>query len=72
MDVHIKDLRTIQTVADVCEVGRGKLDIPEVLRTLLKIKFSGVVAFEYEKDLNDPLAGLAESIGFTRGVLKVI
>lgn len=72
MDVHIKDLNTIQLISDVCEVGRGKLDIPGVLKTLLKIKFKGVVAFEYEKDLNDPLAGLAESIGYTRGVMSVI
>ena len=72
MDVHIKDLKTIQLTSDVCEVGRGKLDIPGILRTLDEIKFKGVVAFEYEKDPNDPLAGLAESVGFTKGVLSVI
>ncbi len=72
MDVHIKDLKTIQLVSDVCEVGRGKLDIPGILKTLIAIKFKGIVAFEYEKDLNDPLAGLAESVGYTRGVLSVI
>lgn len=72
MDIHIKDLKTIQVTADVCEVGRGKLDIPGILRTLLGIKFKGVVAFEYEKDLDDPLAGLAESVGYTKGVLAVI
>lgn len=72
MDVHIKDLKTIQITSDVCEVGRGKLDIPGVLRTLIGIKFKGVVAFEYEKDLDDPLAGLAESVGYTKGVLAVI
>ena len=57
MDIHIKDLKTIQLVSDVCEVGRGKLDIPGILRTLIRIKFKGIVAFEYEKDLNDPFAG---------------
>jgi inosose dehydratase len=72
MDIHIKDLKTIQLVSDVCEVGRGKLDIPGILRTLINIKFKGIVAFEYEKDLNDPLAGLAESVGYTRGVLRMI
>ncbi len=72
MDVHIKDLKTIQLVSDVCEVGRGKLDIPGILRTLINIKFKGIVAFEYEKDLNDPLAGLAESVGYTRGVLRML
>ena len=72
MDVHIKDLKSIQLVSDVCEVGRGKLDIPGILRTLISIKFKGIVAFEYEKDLNDPLAGLAESVGYTRGVLSML
>jgi len=72
MDIHIKDLKTIQITSDVCEVGRGKLDILGVLRTLIGIKFKGVVAFEYEKDLDDPLAGLAESVGFTKGVLAVL
>jgi inosose dehydratase len=70
MDVHIKDLKTIQLVSDVCEVGRGKLDITGIIRSLIRIKFKGIVAFEYEKDLNDPLAGLAESVGYTRGVLS--
>lgn len=72
MDIHIKDLNTIQLTSDVCEVGRGKLDIPGILRTLIRIKFKGVVAFEYEKGLDDPLAGLAESVGYTKGVLAVI
>ena len=72
IDVHIKDLNTIQTVSDVCEVGRGKLDIPGILSTLIKIKYKGIVAFEYEKDLKDPLAGLAESVGYTLGVLDLL
>ncbi len=72
IDLHIKDLRTVQLVSDVCEVGRGKLDIPGVLRSLIDIKYSGFVSFEYEKDPQDPLAGLAESVGYIRGVLSVI
>jgi len=33
LDVHIKDLGTISQIADPIEVGRGKLDIPGILRT---------------------------------------
>ena len=33
---------------------------------------SGIVSFEYEKDADDPLAGLAESLGYVKGVLAVI
>jgi hypothetical protein len=31
-----------------------------------------VLAFEYEKDGKDPLPGLAESVGFLRGVLRTL
>jgi sugar phosphate isomerase/epimerase len=38
----------------------------------VEIKYGGIVSFEHEKDDNDPLAGLAESVGYVRGVLAVI
>jgi sugar phosphate isomerase/epimerase len=72
LDVHIKDLKTISQIADPVEVGRGKLDIPGILRTLLRINYSGIVSLEYEKDAKDPLPGVAESIGYIRGILSVI
>jgi inosose dehydratase len=30
----------------------------------------GICSIEYEKDMSDPLAGMAESVGFFRGMLK--
>jgi sugar phosphate isomerase/epimerase len=42
------------------------------LKILVKINYSGIVSFEYEKDADDPLAGLAESVGYVRGVLAAI
>jgi hypothetical protein len=30
------------------------------------------VSFEYESEPDDPLPGLAESVGFTRGVLAML
>ncbi len=71
-DVHIKDVTMSTPEGKTCEVGRGVIDIPKFLKTLKKIKYSGVVSLEYEKDADDPLAGAAESIGYTRGVLAVI
>ena len=72
LDVHIKDIRTISQAVDPIEVGRGILDIREVLRTLLNIRFSEIVSIEYEKDGKDPLPGVAESVGYIRGILSVI
>ncbi len=71
-DVHIKDVSEASARGRTVEIGRGVIDIPRVLRTLVKIRFAGVVAFEHEKDENDPLAGLAESVGYVRGVLAAI
>jgi sugar phosphate isomerase/epimerase len=69
-DVHLKDIHTTERNGRAKEVGRGVLDIPSILRALQKIKFQGNVGFEYEKDEKDPSLGLAESVGFVRGVLK--
>jgi len=71
-DVHIKDVTGPTAKDHGCEIGRGVIDIPRFLRTLLRIKYQGVVSFEYEKDADDPLAGLAESVGYVKGALAAI
>ena len=72
LDVHVKDVSAASAAGQTVEVGRGVIDIPKFLRTLVEIRFSGVLAFEFEKDPKDPLAGLAESVGYVKGVLAVI
>ena len=71
-DIHIKDVSEASAKGHCVEMGRGVIDIPRFLKTLLQIKYSGIVSYEYEKDANDPIPGLAESVGYTRGVLTVI
>ncbi len=68
-DVHLKDLVELSKRSHVVEVGRGVLDIPSILHALLDIGFRGHAGLEYEKDMNDPLAGVAESIGYIHGTL---
>jgi inosose dehydratase len=72
LDVHMKDVTAADKSGRAIEVGRGVIDIPRFLRTLKRIGYTGVVSFEYEKDAKDPLAGLAESVGYVRGVLAAI
>jgi inosose dehydratase len=72
LDVHLKDVSEADAEGREVEVGRGVIDIPKFLRTLLKINYSGIVAFEYEKDPENLLPGLAESVGYVRGVLAAI
>jgi sugar phosphate isomerase/epimerase len=71
-DIHIKDEDKAEASGKTCEIGRGVIDIPGFLQMLLEENYSKVVSFEYEKDGKDPLAGLAESVGYVRGVLKTI
>jgi len=70
-DVHMKDSVAIPgAMKDVpVEVGSGRLDIRGMLRALLDINYKGVVAFEYEKTAGNPVTGLAESVGYVRGML---
>lgn len=72
LDVHMKDVSSANEHGHNIEIGRGVIDIPKFLKTLLKINYKGVVSFEYEKDEDDPLPGLAESVGYIRGALSVI
>lgn len=72
LDVHMKDVTEATPKGRNVEVGRGVIDIPKFLKTLVEIKYSGIVSFEYEKDADDPMAGLAESVGYVRGVLAAI
>lgn len=72
IDVHIKDVTASSADGGPIEVGRGVIDIPKLLRTLLKLGYAGTVSLEYEKDEKDPLAGAAESIGYIRGALAAI
>lgn len=72
LDVHIKDVSAADAKGGAVEIGRGVIDFPKYIRTLVKIKYSGVLSFEYEKDADDPLPGLAESVGYVRGVMAAV
>jgi sugar phosphate isomerase/epimerase len=69
-DVHFKDIAKPSGGNTAMEVGRGILDVRGMLQALLDIGFQGHVGFEFEKAAENPLPGLAESVGYVRGVLS--
>jgi sugar phosphate isomerase/epimerase len=71
-ELHYKDVDKAAPGGKTIEAGRGVIDLPAVLKALLDIKFEYHVALEYEKDEYDPIPGMAESIGYTRGILAVM
>jgi len=72
LDVHIKDVSSADAKGTTVEIGRGAIDIPKLLETLVRLKYSRTLHFEHEKDQKDPLPGVAESVGYVRGVLATL
>ncbi len=68
-DVHLKDISAMGNKNTPIESGRGILDSKSILTALLKIRYQDHVGFEYEKDSKDPMPGLAETVGYTKGLL---
>jgi sugar phosphate isomerase/epimerase len=68
-DMHIKDVDKAAKEGITVEMGRGIIDIPKFVETLRKVKYSGSCSLEFEKDMKDPLPGIAESIGYFKGVI---
>jgi sugar phosphate isomerase/epimerase len=72
--VHLKDSRgpkgTGKLDPSPVIVGHGDLHIRSILAALVKIQFQYRVDFEYEERVADQLPGLAESVGYVRGILS--
>ena len=68
-DIHLKDVTGSTKLGYSVEVGRGILDIPGFVKMLRKVKYTGVVSLEHERNMDNPFMGIAESIGYFRGVV---
>lgn len=69
-DIHLKNVTAASKEGKTCELSRGVIDIPAFVAMLRKVKYDGSCSLEYEKDMKDPLAGIAESIGYFKGVCE--
>lgn len=68
-DIHMKDVDKASKEGTTIEMGRGVINIPQFAEALRKINYSGSCSLEFEKDMKDPLPGIAESLGYFKGVL---
>lgn len=72
LDLHMKDVSAADVKGATVEIGRGVIDTPKLLKTLVRLGYSKTIHFEHEKDAKDPFPGLAESVGYVRGVLAAV
>ncbi|MDH5825721.1 sugar phosphate isomerase/epimerase family protein [Sphingobacterium faecium] len=70
-DIHLKNVTSATADGTTCELGRGVIDIPLFVQALRKVNYTGKCSLEHEKDMEDPLAGMAESAGYFRGVIAI-
>lgn len=74
--VHLKDTRgpkgTGTKDPSPVVMGHGDLDIKAILTALVQIQYEHRADFEYEEKAADQLPGLAESVGYVRGILSVL
>ena len=68
-DIHIKDETDASKAGQTWEMGRGVIDYRPIVKALRKVGYSGVVSLEFEKSGDNPHPGVAESIGYLRGIL---
>ena len=51
---------------------RGAMDYGTIFKALVEVGYDGVCSFEYERDFENNLEGLAESVGYARGVCDTL
>ena len=69
-DIHIKDVTGNTKLGYSVEIGRGIIDFPAFMKMLRKVGYTGVCSLEHERNMKDPFMGIAESIGYFRGMIK--
>ena len=71
-DMHLKDVDKVAEDGSSVEIGRGVINIPSILNALQKVDYKGVMSIEYEKDGKNAIIGLSESVGYVRGIMKMM
>jgi inosose dehydratase len=69
-DLHFKDISSTEPDGETVPGGRGVLDLQPVIKALMKIKYNHLMAIEYEGSENDPVAEVAETLGYAKGLLR--
>jgi sugar phosphate isomerase/epimerase len=68
-DIHLKNVTSPDKKGRAAELPRGAINLTAFVRALRTVKYSGVCGLEFEKDMDNPLTGIAESIGYFRGLM---
>lgn len=68
-DIHLKDVTAPTKAGASVEVGRGIINFPAFVKMLRQVGYTGKVSLEYERFMSNPFMGIAESLGYFRGII---
>lgn len=68
-DLHLKNVTAPDKKGRAIELPRGAINLPALVQALRKVQYSGMCSLEFEKDLDNPLVGIAECMGYFRGLM---
>jgi sugar phosphate isomerase/epimerase len=73
-DMHIKDVEGQFEKAKGVVLGQGKIDLPSIVKALDKSGYTGSCSLEYEvrNEPDQAIYGIAESIGYFRGLMAAV
>jgi inosose dehydratase len=71
-DIHIKDVTAPAAEGKTCIIGRGIIDFPSFMKTVVQSGYTGTLALEYEAEADDPLPGMMESLGYVKGIMSML
>ena len=71
-DMHLKNVTDNSRKGGATPLPRGKIDLPELVRALCEINYTGVCSLEYERDYTDNEVPVAECVGYFRGLMDSV
>ena len=71
-DMHVKNVKFDAKKNIAVPMPRGDMDMWEIVKALVEVNYTGCCSLEYERDFKDNLAGVAESVGYFKGLIKAV
>ncbi|MGN0855463.1 MAG: family 16 glycoside hydrolase [Kiritimatiellia bacterium] len=71
-DIHVKNFDPAKKNWSAVPLPRGRIDLVKVFTALAEVGYDGVCSLEYERDFNDNLLPITESVAYMRGIADTI
>jgi inosose dehydratase len=68
-DIHLKNVTSPDKKGRGIELPRGAIDLVAFVHALRKVNYTGMCSLEHEKDMDNPLIGVTECVGYFRGMM---